>query len=106
MSERTNKVYIPNNSGHDFTKAREYGELVYITEGLIDKYGTNMMFRQASEAMKDSKPTDYIMITGLPVLNSIVTSVFTSKHNKLNLLIYDIKTEEYVPRNLIVNDQI
>lgn len=103
---RRNKVYIPNNSGHDFSKAEEYGELVYITSGLIDKYGVNKMFRQASDKMADSSRGDYIMITGLPVLNSIVTSVFTSKHNCLNLLIYDIKTEEYVPRNIILEDQI
>lgn len=100
------KVYIPNNSGHDFSDAEKYGDLVFITQGMIDRFKINTMFRATVEALNDSKPTDYIMVTGLTQINVIIASVFTQMHGRLNLLIYDVKKERYIPRKIVLGNLI
>jgi hypothetical protein len=95
------KVYVPNNSGHDFSDAHRFGELVFVTTGMIERFKVNTMFRQVVDALEESSEEDYIMVTGLTQINVILTSVFTYKHHKLNMLIYDVKEEKYVPRKIV-----
>ena len=100
------KVFIPNNSGHDFSDAEKYGELIFITQGMIDRFKVNTMFRMTVDALSDSQPTDYIMVTGLTQINVIIASVFTQMHGRLNLLIYDVKKEKYIPRKIVLGNLI
>lgn len=100
------KVYIPNNSGHDFSDAKRFGELTFITEGMINRFNINSMYRIVVEALKDSSPDDYIMVGGLTHINVVLTSVFTFMHGRLNLLLYDVKDEEYVVRKIVVSNLI
>lgn len=94
------KVLIPNRSGHDFSPAEDYGELVYLTNGPLNRYATNKMFRFIQPQIEDSSPEDYVLITGLSILSSLVASMFVAKHGKLNLLLFDGKTHSYIERRL------
>ena len=91
------KVYIVNRSTHDFSAAEEYGKLIFLSEGPMNRYSTNHMFRKFKEVMKSSHEDDYIVPCALNVMNSIACSMFTHKHGKLNLLLF--KEGEYVERN-------
>lgn len=93
------KVYIVNKSAHDFSKAGKFGQLIYMTEGRMNRFGTNDMVRKFSDAMRNSKKDDYILLCSLNVMNSLACSVFARKHGTLNLLLY--KEGEYVERNHI-----
>lgn len=99
------KIYIPNKSGHDFSKAERFGDLVFITEGLVDKDETNMMQRIAEDALSDSESEDLIMPTGLTVLNGMIMAVFAVKHGRLNLLIHDAKKDDYFIRKQIIRQE-
>ena len=92
-------VFITNKSAHDFSAAERYGDLVFITSGMVKRYATNNMHRVASDVLKDSKPTDYIVPCSLPTLNLIVCSVFAVMHGRLNLLLYS--TKGYVERTVM-----
>jgi len=92
-------VFIVNKSAHNFSKAEDYGELRFITEGKLNRYSTNDMHRQASEALKESKPEDYIVPCSLNVLNSIVCATFAVMHGKLNLLLF--RGGYYLERNIV-----
>ena len=35
------KVYVVNNTNHDYSKAKQYGEPVYITKGKLPIFKTN-----------------------------------------------------------------
>lgn len=96
MSRRP-RVYVINRSAHDNSPAERFGELIYITEGRVEKYNTNQMYRIFVEAFADSQPSDYILPTSLNVLCCMACAVFARQHGTLNLLLY--KNGGYVERN-------
>ena len=83
------KVYVPNSGqGHDFTPARKFGDLVVVSEGMIDPYRTGMMVRLWDQALKDSSADDYIIVTGLASFCMIGAGMFADRHRRLNLLLF------------------
>ncbi len=94
------KVYIVNRSPHDFSEAEKYGKLIFLSEGPMNRYSTNDMLRQFSEAMKDSSASDYIVPCSLNVMNAIASAIFAHKHGTLNLLLF--KERSYIERNHIL----
>jgi len=97
-AKRENKVYIPNQgAGHDFSKAERFGELVYVTYGMLNPFEIGFLNRKWEVALRNSKPTDYILITSLPIACMIGSAVFARKHKRLNVLIY-AKADVYLER--------
>ena len=94
------KVYIVNKSSHDFSQAKNFGELVFLSEGPVNRYATNQMHRMFSDIMVDSSGFDYIVPCSLNVMNSIACAIFACKHQRLNLLLF--KAGEYLERNLVL----
>lgn len=92
------KVYVINAGPHDYSGAERFGELVFCTHGVVDKLDLSQMHRELSECMKDSEPTDFILLTSLTSLCSVACSIFSVRHHELHLLIY--KSEDYVVRSL------
>lgn len=93
----TKTVYIVNKSSHDFKVAEEYGKIKFLSEGSMNRYATNSMVRQFSEAMSLSEADDYIVPCSLNVMNSIACAIFAHKHGCLNLLLF--KDGTYIERN-------
>lgn len=100
----TRKVFIPNKGGHNYEPAAEFGTLVYVTEGTLNRFSTTNMYRAFIEAMEDSSPDDYYIPTSLNVISCIGAAVFARKHGRLNLLLY--RQGEYVARELNIDSLI
>lgn len=100
---RTPRVYITNRGGHDFSPAERFGMLYYCSDGDLDKWDINQMYRQMSEALEDSEPEDYILLTSLTSLCSVACATFAARHGRLNLLIF--KDGDYVARTLVFNKE-
>ena len=94
-------VYVINKSSHDFSAAERYGPLVYLSEGLIDKWGINQIYREMEHGLASSKPDDYILLTGLPIQCILACAIFAMKHQRLNLLIH--KFRKYHEYRLVLN---
>lgn len=94
------KVYIVNRSSHDFSAAEKYGQIVFLSEGPMNRYATTDMIRDFQEVMKDSTPKDYIVLCSLNVMNSLACAVFAHKHGTLNLLLF--KERIYIERNHVL----
>lgn len=97
-------VYVVNKStnrgtGHDFSPAEKFGEIIFLSEGPMNRYSTNNMHRKFGEIMDKSGPEDYIVPCSLNVMNAIASSVFAVMHKRLNLLLF--KDGEYLERNLV-----
>ncbi len=99
----TNKVYIVNNGGHDYTDALRFGDLVFCTHGTLDKFDTSQMYRELADAMFDSQPEDFILLTSLTSLCCIAAAIFAQKHGQLHLLLH--KGGQYLPRSLYLKGQ-
>ena len=84
----TKKVFIVNKSSHDFKPAEKYGEVIFLSEGSMNRYSTNSMIRQFSDVMENSSKNDYIVPCSLNVMNSIACAIFAHKHGCLNLLLF------------------
>lgn len=82
------QVFIPNRSANDFSGAEEFGDIVFVTEGYIDQLKVNPLIHRIDEVLSKSSPDDYIVMSSLNVLCSLVTAVFALKHGRLNLLIF------------------
>jgi hypothetical protein len=94
------KVFIVNRSSHDFKPAEKYGGVIFLSEGSMNRYATNSMIRQFTDAMENSEPSDYIVPCSLNVMNSIACAIFAHKHGRLNLLLF--KDGLYIERNHIL----
>ena len=97
------KVFIINDSGHDFSKAARFGTLVPLTTGFISKFQPTAMFRVFAEKLESSQAGDFLLQSGPTVMNMIAASVFVAKHGKLNLLLWrqnDNGQEDYICRRM------
>jgi hypothetical protein len=90
-------VYVVNKSSHNFEPAKRFGNLIYMTEGVMNRFETNDMIRRFVEALRDSQKCDYILPCSLSIMNALACSVFAHKHGALNLLLY--KNGSYIERN-------
>lgn len=98
-------VYIVNRGGHDFSSARHYGELSFLTEGQYSPFAVDKIYREIANKLRKSKPEDYILCTGLSIMNSIACSCFAMKHGgKLNMLLF--RNGRYIARTLMVGELI
>lgn len=91
-------VYIVNRSTHDYSRAEEYGDLLFLSEGPMDRYEPNAMVRQFTERLRDSSPNDYLVMCALSMMNSVAMTIFVLKHDCVNLLLY--RSNRYEERNL------
>ena len=96
-------VYIINKSGHDFSSAAEFGTIKYLSKGVINPYQALKIYRQFVDALSDSKPEDYILITGLPIMTAIATAIMSRKHGVINFLIFNATTNKYKSRCIVID---
>ena len=92
------KVYIVNKSTHNFSRAEEFGKLVFMSEGRLNRYATNDMSRKFSDAMRNSTKEDYLLPCSLNTANIMAGAIFARKHGRLNLLLFKPSTGEYIER--------
>ena len=95
-------VYIVNKGGHDYSPAEEFGELVFLTEGVLEPTAVSQMYREIKEKLKNSNPEDYILLTSLTVTCAVAAAIFASKHSRVNFLLFS-KGNRYVERTLVLD---
>lgn len=96
------RVFVVNWSGHDFSKAEKYGEIIKLTEGLVNIFNPERLLHFYLTKLKEKKfnfRIDYILISGSPVVN-LLLGIALENYESVNLLIYDAKKANYVERNL------
>lgn len=99
--QRRTKVFVSNKSFHNFSDAERFGELVYLTDGQVNRFEVNQLSRQIHEALADAQEHDWLLVTSLSVINSIASAFLARRFSQLNMLIYDIKTRKYVSRTVM-----
>lgn len=81
-------VYITNQGGHDYTLAQEFGSLVFLTRGKINRYKTSTIYRDMIQGMQDSEKHDFLLVSSLSILNSIASGILARKHGQVNYLLF------------------
>ena len=98
---RKPKVYITNRGCHDYSAAEIYGELVFMTDGIINRYAIGETYRVFENYLKSSHSEDYLLVSGMPIMLVVAAGILSAKHNCLNLLMY--KDGKYLKRNITYN---
>lgn len=97
------KVYVVAKGFHDFSAAEQHGELVFLSTEPVVRTAVSNMLREFLPKMADSNPDDFIVITGLSVMCSVACVIFVLKHKRLNLLLFDVASEKYVKRSVMLD---
>jgi hypothetical protein len=103
---RQPKVYIPYKSYHNFNDAKRFGELVFCTDRMINREDVQYITRLVVAAMEGAEASDYIMISGLSVINSIMCGIFVGRFGRINFLMFNDDTQSYVSRKVVLTDVI
>lgn len=96
------KVFIVNKSCHDYSSAEKFGSLVFMSKGNLNRFDCVAMYRKFGESLDLSEPGDYLLLSGLAIMNSIACAYFANLHKRLNLLLWNAKTKEYIERVIIL----
>lgn len=103
VSPRNRRVYIPNKSFHSFEGAKDFGDLIFITEGSVNRFNVNNVFRACLDAMFDARPEDYLLVSSLGILNAAAASIMAMKFGRINFLLFD-NYGKYVVREIYFSD--
>ena len=98
------RVYVTNQSGHDFSAAEKFGELVYLSKGKINPFQVTKMYKEFVVHLDSSASEDYILITGLSVMNSIAVACMAYKHSRINILQWHEGEHRYKSRTIVMGE--
>lgn len=98
------KVYIINDSNHNFDDAKRYGELRYVTKGKVPIFKTGATKSLLIEGLKDFDHTnDYLLVSGPSLLCMQAALLLCNGDNKvIKTLVFDAKEQSYIVRHLVV----
>jgi hypothetical protein len=96
------KVYIINKGCHDYSPAENFGQLVFLSEGTLNRFNTSEMHRRFIHILRLSDPSDFILISGMAIMSSIACSIFATIHHRLNLLLWKSETKTYEERIIVL----
>ena len=88
-SNRNRKVFILNSGPHDYSEAAKFGDLVYCTDGELNKHDTGLMYRQLIPYLENADREDLIMINSLASLCSVAAAIMAANHCEVHFLIYN-----------------
>lgn len=102
ISDPFPRVFIANQSGHDFSDSERYGTPVYVTKGLVNRFSVNFIARKWALSLSNSTNKDYILVTSLTILTVIGAALYGHLHGCINLLLY--RNERYIARKICFTD--
>lgn len=94
------KVYVVNNTNHDYSKTEQYGELVYVTKGKLPIFKTNTVRAMLEKGLVKFTKDDYLLISGPAIVNIMAATILYNKFDTVKFLIFDAKQQDYVVRHL------
>ena len=99
-------VFIPNKSAHDFSPAKKFGTLSYVTVGSIDRFKVNTLYRIFMEAMEDAVHEDFVMVSSLPILVAIPSMIMARRFGIVHFLMFRPNDNSYMERTVDVDSML
>ena len=94
------KVYIVNSANHDYSKAEQYGELVYVTRGKLPIFKTSTVRAMLEKGLVKFTKDDYLLISGPAIVSVMAATILYNKFDTVKFLVFDAKQQDYVVRHL------
>lgn len=96
------KVFVINNSGHDYRDAERFGDIVFCTEGPLNRCDVSQMYRVFSDALQDAHEEDYLLLTSLASACSVASAIMANQFGRVNYLLFD--NGKYIERTMVLED--
>lgn len=98
------KIWVVNFNGQDFTAAEQQfgvGSLIFLTEGRINTFQTENLFRDLKKRLAEFKAEDSLLVCGSPVINMIALLALTDGGlETVRLQLFHQKEKVYIGRSL------
>lgn len=98
------RVYIVNFQTKNFSSAKKFGELVFITQGFLDLTKIDELREKFSRYVELASPSDCLILNGPAVVNTLLTVLWFKKFGYLNILSWDGRSLNYSHNVVGVND--
>lgn len=105
ISPSARRVFVVNAGFHDYSSAESRGKLVAVTSGNVNVFATDRIEAQIQEVLKTSHSSDWLLLSGSPVLVALAVGYMYRLHGQVNCLIWDTSIRDYVPRTLTFEDR-
>lgn len=102
MTEHGPRVFVPNKSGHDFSSASEFGEIVFLTTGRVNRHAANTIYQEVAEMMENVNDTDHIIVSSLNIITMMAAAIMARKTGFLNLLVFS--GDHYSPHRICIDN--
>jgi hypothetical protein len=87
-------VYVVNfNANYDYTDAARFGEVVYMSKGYLPDRSPEDMAKLFREYAVNSKPEDYLLLSGSNILCAIAVAEWMAK-GPVNVLFMSTKNKK------------
>jgi hypothetical protein len=107
MSSGKPIVWIVNYAGHDYEDAKRYGELRNITVGYVSLHSLDRVkFDLTSKVWRETKASDWLLLSGKPLVCVLVALAWFSIHGQVKLLVWDQKKKEKYREMIITTSNI
>lgn len=93
-------VYIANRSGHNYSGAERFGQLVAVTQHRVNVFATDRLRTDITHALRDAKPEDLLLLGGSPLVNVLCAFILLQRHGLLNIIYWDGLKQDYIRRKL------
>ncbi len=94
------KVYVVSKGSHDFSKAEEHGDVVFLFQDKANVFATDQLVKDIEEKLQDSTELDYLILAGSMLPSAVAFHVLMEKHGAVHNLIYSFKNENYEIRTI------
>ena len=99
------RVYVINDTGHDFTPATEYGEIRFIYELSPNIFALDKMFSDIRDQLLDAHGDDYLLPTGSIIANMLAFHILMNRFGVVNLLIFSQRSGKYELRTIRAREE-
>lgn len=103
-------VFVTNYVDFDLDDAWRFaskgGSIIPITKGKINIFNVESLLRKIKTSLVQMEADDWVVISGNPVVSSLVCSHISQKYKKINLLLWDARNRCYVPRKVSIKETL
>lgn len=96
------RVFITNDAGLNFAPAERYGELVRCITGKLNVYNPDRVAEDMATALATFTEKDFLLLAGGSMSMLFAGMFLPDNIQRLQLLVYDAKTQDYFVRTIAV----
>lgn len=91
-----------NNAGHPYEQLDEYGEVIFLTQGAINRKQLNATIKKMGNLLEQATENDYLCISGNNFLCAIATVIWGQRLPRCAFLNWNPVKKNYEEHNMML----